>query len=99
MSSDLTQLARRASLAVVLLVASVGAASAECAWVLWSESVLWEASRSAPVSAWRPLSGHASKAECLAAIITPSILGTGATLVVEYSCLPDTADPRGPNAK
>jgi hypothetical protein len=32
------QLARRASLVVVLLIlASVGTASAECAWVLWSE--------------------------------------------------------------
>jgi hypothetical protein len=30
------QLARRASLVVVLLLASVGTASAECAWVLWS---------------------------------------------------------------
>jgi hypothetical protein len=29
------QLARRASLVVVLLLASVGTASAECAWVLW----------------------------------------------------------------
>jgi hypothetical protein len=31
------QLARRASLVVVLLLASVGTASAECAWVLWME--------------------------------------------------------------
>lgn len=29
------QLARRASLVVVLLLTSVGTASAECAWVLW----------------------------------------------------------------
>jgi hypothetical protein len=30
------QLVHRASLVVVLLLASVGTASAECAWVLWS---------------------------------------------------------------
>jgi hypothetical protein len=32
------QLAPRASLVVVLLLASVGTASAECAWVLWTET-------------------------------------------------------------
>jgi hypothetical protein len=31
------QLARRALLVVVLLLASVGTASAECAWVLWEQ--------------------------------------------------------------
>ena len=31
------QLARRASLVVVLLLASLGTASAECAWVLWNK--------------------------------------------------------------
>ena len=35
-------LARRSSLAVaLLLLASVGTASAECAWVLWTEGVEW----------------------------------------------------------
>jgi hypothetical protein len=33
------QLARRASLVVVLLLVSVGTASAECAWVLWEKRV------------------------------------------------------------
>jgi hypothetical protein len=31
----MTQVARRASLVALLLLASVGTASAECAWVLW----------------------------------------------------------------
>lgn len=35
------QLARRASLVVVLLLASVGTASAECAWGWW-EDRWWE---------------------------------------------------------
>jgi hypothetical protein len=36
----MTQLARRASLvAVLLLLASVGTASAACAWVLWAGGV------------------------------------------------------------
>lgn len=34
------QLAQRALLVVLLLVASVGTASGECAWVLWGESVV-----------------------------------------------------------
>ena len=33
-------LARRASLVVVLVLASLGTASAECAWVLWENRVL-----------------------------------------------------------
>jgi hypothetical protein len=33
------QLARRASLVVVLLLTSVGTGSAECAWVLWEKRV------------------------------------------------------------
>jgi hypothetical protein len=38
------QLARSASLVVLLLfLASVGTASAECAWVLWENRVLREA--------------------------------------------------------
>jgi hypothetical protein len=33
----MTQVARRASLVALLLLASVGTASAECAWALWRE--------------------------------------------------------------
>ena len=80
------QLAPRASLVVVLLLASVGTASAECAWVLWG----FEAS-----VGWLPLLGYETRAECDAdrkdkqSNIKDGIL----------TCLPDTIDPRGPKAR
>jgi hypothetical protein len=105
--------ARRASLVVVLLLlASVGTASAECAWVLWRET-------------WTNLandgreeidSAHASLPDCDAALgtvvislrvdgyqpIVGGLKGNRNVLAMKagkwqsYRCLPDTIDPRGP---
>jgi hypothetical protein len=65
---------RRASLVVVLvLLASVGTASAECAWVLWASGhaseKIWQSggamsARAAHMSLWQPYGGNKTKVEC-----------------------------------
>jgi hypothetical protein len=66
-------LARRASLVVVLLsLASVGTASAECAWVLWEQSTFIRGpeEKDKPVLteyAPKPLGGFAADTACLEA--------------------------------
>jgi hypothetical protein len=49
------QLAWRASLVVILLIASVGTASAECAWVLWTKINALE---------WETRGGYDTRADC-----------------------------------
>ena len=82
-------------------------ASAECAWVLWQRTIDLEPSVRDNGSF--PQSAYASKSECdqVAQKQTAGAVKTGArqvgdtslvlrTLSVEFSCLPDTVDPRGP---
>jgi hypothetical protein len=108
------QLARRASLVVVLLLlASVGTASAECAWILWEHS-------SVPRPGyWNLLRAYDGRRECAAdhaKLMSPNSawhaayeplnedsviqrLPTGLAIVKRAQCLPDTLDPRGPKGK
>jgi hypothetical protein len=101
---------RRASLVVsLLLLACVGTASAECAWVLWIRD-----------GDWFPDRAHSGPDKCYAAVVAEIGLarrqGWGDTVVVhgaDYAqyidgvkkvlvsvkCLPDTIDPRGPKTK
>ncbi len=87
-------------------------ASAECAWVLWTNYVL-------PNREWNVSSAHMSKEECQAALReSTSTAGKSNTRVLVagdyvallnadgkpfagwfYYCLPDTVDPRGPKGK
>jgi hypothetical protein len=89
----MTQLA----LVVVLLLASVGTAFAECAWVLWFTS----GKTSANVL---PVEAYAMKDECEAAMQDrrTSIEDHKRKYPGEFAfcrCLPDTVDPRGPKAR
>ena len=110
------QLARRTSLIVVLLLlASVGTASAEWAWVLWQQRDL---------DATEPMAAFDSLQACRRALdyelartegLDPEFVlvrdttvhflyvrtdtGFWTTMVVRYTCLPDTTDPRGPKTK
>ena len=63
------QLARRASLvAVLLLLTAVGAASAECAWVLWEASHTFSQEQpESPASDWKWSAnlGFQSRADCM----------------------------------
>jgi hypothetical protein len=83
------QLARRASLVILLLHGSVGTASAECAWVLWGQT---RDNRYLPMGA-----GNTSLDSCQdrADLLTKN--DKKKTFV--YSCLPDTIDPRGPKGR
>jgi hypothetical protein len=83
------QLARSASLIVVLLLASVGTASAECAWVLWTRINALE---------WETRGGFETRADCereRGKSAEGVLQGTGGKeFVVLNACLPDTVDPR-----
>jgi hypothetical protein len=57
-------LIRRASLVVLLLLASVGTASAECAWVLWSETEVWSPGRELGQGLKTPRAPFENTAEC-----------------------------------
>ncbi|HZN69202.1 MAG TPA: hypothetical protein VFB66_28245 [Tepidisphaeraceae bacterium] len=69
-------------LVALLLVASVGTASAECAWVLWVMNV---------DGAWHPLGGYERKVSCDDAVVRLEKGKANPAI-----CLPDTIDPRGP---
>lgn len=85
------QPARRASLIVVLLLlASVGTASAECAWSLWVNPTFavdgWRLAGGAP--AW-----YASKADCQSTATYRQ--GGTASQPVDVMCLPQGVEPSG----
>jgi hypothetical protein len=83
------QLARRASLVPLLLLASVVAASADCAWVLWTKINELE---------WETRGGFDSRADCereRGKSVEGALEGTGGSqFIVRNTCLPDTVDPR-----
>jgi hypothetical protein len=107
--------ARRAWLVVVLLLlASVGTASAEGAWVLWEQS--GSGNRRVDVFRAEPGCQQAALREARSTIARltiprslygePELKGTNVRVPIEfetlefsYVCLPDTVDPRGPKDK
>jgi hypothetical protein len=95
------RLARRSSLAVVLLLASVGTASAECAWVLWGWTTDPQLIRGVPTQElYYPVSAHQTKDQCeRQATSSRAAPEAKAGPRFQYNCLPDTIDPRGPKAK
>jgi hypothetical protein len=87
--------ARSAPLVVVLLLASLGTASAECAWVLWSRDSLLSGDE-----AWGVISAFSredgGKAECERSKEGGTKRTREGASAVRFVCLPDTVDPRGP---
>jgi hypothetical protein len=95
------QLARRVSLVVALLLASVGTASAECAWVLWQREISEK-----PDGVWVPRERlFKDVAECKALASKADHRYNPQTKTMEpipgghTICLPDTIDPRGPKGR
>jgi len=86
------RLARSASLLVAFsLLTSAATAYAECAWVLWGA---YEEPRSfAPVRQYRPLKAFPRGATECEGERGRYVPGKG---WVDFVCLPDTMDPRGP---
>jgi hypothetical protein len=89
------QFARSAPLVVVLLLASLGTASAECPWVLWSRDSLLSGDE-----AWGVISAFSredgGKAECERSKEGGTKRTREGASAVRFVCLPDTVDPRGP---
>lgn len=98
--------------ALLLLIVGTGAASAECAWVLWSYSL------GTTVEVYNVDSAHRTREECnrnvrdFAAVLkadgftvrggtasVPEVIGQKGTTRFKYFCLPDTVDPRGAKGK
>ena len=88
------QLARRASLVVVLLLASVGTASAECAWVLWNAVGGGGVARGAALP-WMPF----DSSRALKIVKQQEKEMRSFRAPTAWVCLPDTIDPRGPKGK
>ena len=104
----------RAFLTCASLLASAGAASAECAWVLWARehtvlAVMADGHiRSGePYSDWAVITAFPEYSDCSATaaaqyqmtIKARSRPMTAGETVLMYRCLPDTIDPRGPRSK
>jgi len=100
----MTRLVRRATLLVALyLLTSAATAHAECAWVLWRQTLRGSD------EAWFPQEAHTNVSECRT---TEAIKNRAEeafrertppeqrlSLAFSYLCLPDTVDPRGPKGK
>jgi hypothetical protein len=93
------QLARRASLvAVLLLLAWVGTALAECAWVLWQLDQTPIEGRADRVRYdWHPAGATGTEARCDAWL--QQWTADDKTKNRIFRCLPDTVDPRGPKTR
>ena len=85
-------------IAVLLLLASAGTASAECAWVLWQLDQTPIEGRSDRVRLdWHPAGATGTEATCDAWLKRSVAENTVKYRV--FRCLPDTLDPRGSRGK
>jgi hypothetical protein len=93
----------RSLVVVLLLLASVGTASAGCAWVVWLEQTLVAPNGIIQGTRWSPIGGYPLAAECMKALPEDSresrADGNPGALAKQYRCFPDTVDPRGPKGK
>jgi hypothetical protein len=89
---------KRLVLVFALFLASVGTASAECAWVSWSRDSLLSGDE-----AWGVISAFSredgGKAECERSKEGGTKRTREGASAVRFVCLPDTVDPRGPKAR
>jgi hypothetical protein len=81
----------RVALSLILIVAVVTTAAAECAWVLW-ETVDYRAERRQEI---RPLKAYDDRAACERDRVALRERNASAPVPFFFTCFPDTIDPRG----
>ena len=98
------RLRRASGIATLFLLARATTAHAECAWVLWRQSI------GGPTEWWFPQEAHTNVSECMAGEAvqnraeerirdqTPPA-EKRMKPAFSYVCLPDTVNPRGPRGK
>jgi hypothetical protein len=101
------RLLRRATLLVAFsLLTSATTASAECAWVLWSN--FYSTNPASPIEGlWAPEMAFKTQPACEADASRRKKQSGGGKRqrqetgesVLTHTCLPDTVDPRGPKGK
>jgi hypothetical protein len=93
------RLARRASLLVAFsLLTSAATADAECAWVVWAGAERNPRPIIGDPIEWTPVRGFDTKQACVKTA-TEATGNPKNKAWVEFRCLPDTVDPRGPKGK
>ncbi len=76
------------------LLAIATSASAECAWVLWTQALSPQRIELGP---WNPAGGFDQRQECVQE--ETRILSLAQKDSLSTKCLPETVDPRGPKGK